>query len=99
MAEAVKTTLALTLNPEMADDFCATFAAMVPATRKLKGCHSVSGYRNLDEPNRFILIGEWESKADYEAYLAWRRENGSANPGPNPMMEPPKLDYWTIVEE
>jgi quinol monooxygenase YgiN len=99
VADGVKTTLALTLSPEMADAFCATFAAMVPATREFPGCRSVTGYRNLDEPNRFILIGEWESKADYQKYLAWRHETSSANPGSNPMMAPPKLDFWTIVEE
>ncbi len=98
MSDGVKTTLILTVKPGTGDQFCKTFAAMVPDTRVYPGCRSVTAYRNLDEPDQFVLIGEWDSKEAYQKYLAWRAANSKASATDNPMAAPPRVDFWSRIE-
>lgn len=102
MPSPVLTTLSLELKPELADRFLATFAESVPATREHEGCRQVVGYRDMDEPNRFVLIGEWDSREHYERYLAWRAGQSDASSGGNdqvdPMLNPPKVRFWERLD-
>ena len=49
---------------------------MFPDTRSYDGCIDVYATRNQDNPNHFLLVETWESRAKYENYLAWRTERG-----------------------
>jgi quinol monooxygenase YgiN len=98
MADGVKVTYVMNLKPEVAQPFCDSMPQMLPDTRAFKGCRSVNCYRNNDDPNKIILIEEWDSKADYEKYLAWR---ASQNPDRNVadmMTSASAPEYWTLVD-
>ena len=49
------------------------FAAV---TSTHKGFQSI--YCSIDraDPNRLLIIEQWDSKEDYDAYLKWRLDNG-----------------------
>lgn len=98
MADGVKVTYVMNLKPEVADAFCETLPKMLPDTRAFKGCRSVNFFRNHADPNKIILIEEWDAKEDYEAYLAWR---ASENPDRNIsdlFSTPSAPEYWTLVD-
>ncbi len=98
MADGVKVTYVMNLKPEVTDPFCAGMPQMLPDTRAFKGCRSVNCYRSNDDANKIILIEEWDSKTDYEAYLAWRASqnpNGKTSDLFTTMSAP---EYWTLVD-
>jgi hypothetical protein len=43
-----------------------------------------------------ILIEQWASRADYEAYIAFRTERGDMERMAQMVAEPPRLDYWDV---
>ena len=52
------------------------FQEILPDTRAYDGCHGVDVYRNDDDADVIVLVEQWESRAHYERYLAWRMETG-----------------------
>jgi quinol monooxygenase YgiN len=98
MSQAVKTTLVLSVKPEAADTAGPGFEAMAADTRGFQGCRRVEVYRSIKDPTRFMLLGEWESREDYDRYLAWRAENRKAGgQGGDIMASPPVVDYWSLI--
>ncbi len=49
---------------------------ILPDTRGREGCVSVAVARNQDDPLAFAFIEQWDSRAHYERYFAWREEEG-----------------------
>ena len=98
MADGVKVTYVMNLKPEVADVFCDTLPKMLPDTRAFKGCRSVNVYRNNDDANKIILIEEWDTKADYEAYLAWRASQNPDRKTSDLFSIPSAPEYWTLVD-
>jgi len=49
---------------------------VIPETRRADGCRYSHSCQSQSQPNEFLLIQAWESLADQERYLAWRRERG-----------------------
>ena len=45
-------------------------------TRAFKGCEMIETYTDQDNPDLIVLWEKWATRGDYEAYLAWRLENG-----------------------
>jgi quinol monooxygenase YgiN len=90
-------TLGLTHAPGKGDEVNAFLKAILPDTRAYKGCRFVHVYRHHTDPNRVILIEEWDSLAEYEAYFAWRTENNSLAPLVALLTAPPQLDFWPTL--
>ena len=44
-----------------------------------------------------ILIEEWDTRADHEAYVAFRTERGDMARMAQMLAEPPRLDYWDVT--
>lgn len=68
--------LELKVKPECIDDVIAGFAGMLPETRQFEGCIDVYAHQDQDEPTTIVLVEQWESRAAYEKYFAWRTETG-----------------------
>ncbi|SCX44338.1 Quinol monooxygenase YgiN [Klenkia marina] len=47
------------------------------ATRSRPGCIGVRVIRSIDDDTEFALIEQWDTKADQEAYVAWRTETSA----------------------
>ena len=45
-------------------------------TRAFDGCEGLDVYRDQENPTSIVLYQQWESKPQYEKYLAWRTETG-----------------------
>ncbi|MAG51170.1 MAG: antibiotic biosynthesis monooxygenase [Acidimicrobiales bacterium] len=45
-------------------------------TRAFEGCESIEAYSNSDHPDTVVLWEKFATRANHEAYLAWRIENG-----------------------
>jgi quinol monooxygenase YgiN len=45
-------------------------------TRSQKGCISVQAYTDSSNPNRIILLQEWEDKDSQISYMKWRSDTG-----------------------
>ncbi len=47
----------------------------LPDTRSYDGCQEITSYLNEDGKN-VVIVDQWDSKEDYQKYLAWREETG-----------------------
>ena len=97
MSQGVKITFVLNLKPEVTEQMCAGFSEMLKDTRKFPGCRSVNIYRNDEDPNKIILLEEWDSRQDYEKYLAWRNEDGALDKMGEVLTSITKPEYWPIL--
>jgi len=98
MADGVKVTYVMNLKPGVADGFCSMMPQMLPDTRAFKGCRSVNCYRSNDDADKIILIEEWDSKADYEKYLAWLASQNPDRKTSDMMTTVTEPEYWTLVD-
>ena len=85
------------LKAEAAEGFAASIATALVDTRKYEGCERVNVYRDAADANRFVLIEQWRSKADYESYIAWRTSTGMMDQLGSTMQSPPVLRYLNLV--
>ena len=46
------------------------------ATRAFEGCDSIETYADADNPDTIVLWEKFATRANHEAYLAWRIETG-----------------------
>ena len=44
--------------------------------RGFDGCNSITVQSNQDDPNNMVIVEDWDSRQQYEKYLAWRVERG-----------------------
>ena len=49
---------------------------ILPDTRKANGCKSCKTFTGQGDGGDFMLLQEWDSIADQQAYMAWRGETG-----------------------
>jgi quinol monooxygenase YgiN len=96
MSEPVKVTFVMELKEEAADAVCASFSATLPATRAFPGCRSVNAFRSADNPNRVLLLEEWDSREAYAKYLAWRNEDGTLDRMAEILAKPSTPEFWPI---
>ena len=81
-------------KPECADKLKATFEAILPDTRSYAGCNEVKVLVNQDDPANLILLEKWQTRADYEAYVAWRSEQGTMESLRALMAAAPSIRYY-----
>lgn len=94
MRTSVIVTLELNLRPELVADFRTQIPEALKETRKFPGFVDISIRHNADESNRVIFIEEWVSRADHEAYLAFRARSGILDKMAAMLSEPPRTEYW-----
>ena len=46
------------------------------ATRAFEGCEAIETYTDADTPDTIVLWEKFATRANHEAYLAWRIETG-----------------------
>jgi heme-degrading monooxygenase HmoA len=70
-----------TVKPGHADEFIAAWSGLADWTKaNVQGAGWAKLLRDLDDPNRFVSVGVWES---LEAIEAWRANDGwSSRVGP-----------------
>ena len=91
---SVKVILEVQAKPECVDELKATFEAILPDTRSYTGCIEVKVLANQDDPENLILLEQWQTRADYEAYVAWRAEQGTLESLGELMASAPSIRYY-----
>ena len=53
---------------EKRKELCQTISSLLAPVRSERGCLTFRFYQEAGHENAFILIGEWQSQADWERY-------------------------------
>ena len=72
---SVMITLEMPVKPEMLEDYLHILKGALVETRSYKGCRSVTTLVD-QETSSIVLVEEWDSAEDQQAYIAWRVETG-----------------------
>ncbi len=59
-------TTRVTVRPENRQELCQTIWSLLAPIRSEKGCLSYHFYEEAGDENSFVLIGEWETQADWD---------------------------------
>ena len=68
-------TLEMPVKPDMLEDYLNILKGALVETRSYKGCRSVTTLID-QETSSIVLLEEWDSAEDQQAYIAWRVETG-----------------------
>ena len=63
-------------KPTNVNDITNWFRDELQHTRGFAGCNGITLHKNQDDSNNMVVVESWDSKAQYEKYLAWRTERG-----------------------
>lgn len=72
---------------------------VLPDTRSFDGCVTLHVVQNQDDPAGIMIIEQWDTRAQYEKYLAWRTERGDMVAFGAMMDGPPSIrffDYFRV---
>ncbi len=72
---------------------------VLPDTRSFAGCVTLHVTQNQDDPAAIMIVEQWDTRANYEAYLAWRTERGDMDAFGAMMDGPPSIrffDYFRV---
>ena len=64
-------------KPGRSHDVVDFYRETLGATRSRPGCIGVRVVRSADDDTEFVLIEQWDHKANQEAYAAWRTETSA----------------------
>ncbi len=86
-------TLTFKCQPGKGADLLTAFSTSLGDTRAFDGCVSVSTFVDADNPDTVVLIEEWDSRLQQEAYLGWRVESGMIGMLAPILAEPLEMHY------
>lgn len=88
-------TLEMAVRPSHRDRLLTWLTARLPETRNAKGCRGIEAYASGRDPDRLTLIEQWDSTAEYEAYLEGRWRSGVLAELVGMLRADPVITYWT----
>ena len=80
------------------NDLLATMKGILPDTRSYDGCINLNVYQNQDDSDVLVLVENFESKAHYEKYVAWRVETGVMQQLGDSLAEPPSIRFFDLAD-
>jgi heme-degrading monooxygenase HmoA len=95
MSAQVLTTFAT--QPGRADELVETLRRVLPATLEHGGCEEIRIWRDQDDPNAVISATRWQTRAHYEAYLAWRDGTGDTALFEAMLTAPMEIHYYDEI--
>ena len=72
---SVMITLEMPVKPDMLEEYLNILKGALVETRSYRGCRSVTTLVD-QETSSVLLVEEWDSAEDQQAYMAWRMETG-----------------------
>jgi heme-degrading monooxygenase HmoA len=76
MADCLIVTMTFSVKPEASAKLGELLPSMLEETRQHTGFIAIRALRNKADPHKIIMIQEWKSAADYQAYVVWRSADG-----------------------
>ena len=95
---AVRVILEVKAKPGTGNELVAFFRSILPETRAYEGCTSVEALQNSDDGDHVVVVEVWESREQYEKYLAWRRERGTTDRLMEALAEPPSIRHFDVTD-
>jgi quinol monooxygenase YgiN len=80
-----------------ADEMIAVLKGSLVDTRARQGCEGVTVHKDHDRPDSVVLVERWASRADDDAYRAWRAGDGAVA-GMAPLVAKVRLRYFDDVD-
>jgi quinol monooxygenase YgiN len=65
----IVSTMKISAYPEKRKELLQTITSLLTRTRSEKGCLSVRFYRDIEDFDTFIMVGEWESREDLDNHF------------------------------
>ena len=93
MSQGVTVTLEMTFNPGVGEAFTASLPETLKETAARPGFRNIRAVRHKDDPDRILLIEQWDSVKHYEDYLAWRTQRGDMEKM-GAVVKSTLLNYW-----
>lgn len=85
------------VKPEHAGDVVRFLRSIIHDTRGFDGCNGLTIHRNQDDPNTMVFVENWESRQQYEKYLAWRTERGDLEKLVGWIEGAPNIRYFDVL--
>jgi len=57
------------VRPANRNELCLTISSLIDLIRREEGCRSYRFYRESEDQNSFLLVGEWETQAAWGSHL------------------------------
>ena len=89
--------LEIKVKPESVDAARAWFRSVLPDTRAYAGFVTLHITQNQDDPTDLMIVEQWDTRAAYEKYLAWRGERGDMVVFGDMMEGPPTIRFFDFV--
>lgn len=84
----------LRLTPSDPKAFQTFLAEILPDTRKARGCRYSKTYVGKESPGEVLLLQEWDSPEDQQAYMAWRESTGVLQKFLGHLAKPAEVQIW-----
>ncbi len=95
---AVRVILEVKAKPGTGGELIAFFKSILPETRAYVGCTSVDVLRSCGDVDSVVVVEEWETREQYEQYLAWQRERGTSDRLKERLAEPPIIRHFDVTD-
>ena len=95
---AVRVILEVQAKPGTGDKVVAFFRSILPETRAYEGCISVDTLQNSDDVDNVVVVEVWDSREQYEKYLAWQRDIGTSDRLMAALAEPPSIRHFGVTD-
>ena len=89
--------LELNAKPENVSDLTNYLRDGLHHTRGFDGCNGISIHSNQEDPNNMVFVQDWDSREQYEKYLAWRTERGDLEKLMGWLSGEPSIRYYGNV--
>ena len=73
------------------------FMEHFPETRAYDGCRGITAHMNADDSRTFVLVEHWNTKDDFQKYVAWRIETGGVAQLASLLEGTPNVRYFETV--
>ena len=84
-------------KPEHLQDAIDFLKQRFPETRAYDGCQDITAYLNEDG-HTLVFVEHWDTKEQYEKYLAWREETGALAELVGYLQGPPDFRFFDAVD-
>ena len=96
---AVRVLVYLQAKPGQGDQMLEGLGEEVPVTAGKDGCLSIEAIRDLEDPDKFVLLESWRDREAYEAYLSWRETANVGGGALAPLIDGFSFQYYDTVGE
>ena len=84
--------------PGTGNELIAYFRSILPETGAYEGCLGADTLQNSDDADNLVLVETWETREQYEKYLAWRRGRGDSDRLRAGLAEPPNIRHFEVAD-